>query len=406
MKKAHICLITTGSIEQTFGGEEKFTLALSKWLLADGFLLTVLYKKSLGIGVADDISDLRTPQKTQVRHSVIGAPLFLYQLHLYFFSFLCLLKMLQVNKRKQISVVHAQDTRQSGLSAVLFGKLMRVPVVIHSHGHAVESFDGQMRGKRDKGIRRLYMLCLRSTIIATHNFVIKRASEIIAVSENVKRRLSNEIHGKTRILLAPIGINIEYFYKAVANRLSLRTLLSIETDDFVVGFVGRLSPEKNVLTLIRAFGMLLQKNKHAKMVIVGDGPIKGSLKALVQQLEISSSVIFTGFRNDVADILSAIDVFVLPSYVEGCPTALIEALACGRAIIASSISGVKQIIIDGVNGLLFNPLDQNELRDALLLLSENTELRENLMNLAQLTSWQFDEKTLYKKIELLYALLI
>lgn len=401
--KPHVCLITTGNIEYTLGGEENFTLSFSKWLHSNGFAVTVLYNRLFDIvGVARNLPD--NTSKTVGGRIQIGAPYFLYQFYLFTFSFVCVLRILSINKQGRLSIIHAQDTRHSGLSAVIAGWITRIPVVVHSHGHAIESFDSLLMDY--EGIKRFYMLFMRAMVVVTHNITVNRASALIAVSSSVKERLiDDESKAKTKTIVVPIGIKVADHENAMTGRASVRRKLQIDRDSLLIGFVGRLEYEKNVTALIKAFETLERKDSKAKLLIVGDGNLKNALKKLVDKLGLSSSVIFTGFRSDIPALLSAIDIFVLPSYVEGCPTALLEAMASGRTVVASSLPSVKEIIVDHENGLLFNPARTSQLEKILLLLDEDSKLREYLMSKAYLTSLQYDQETLYKRILNLYVTL-
>lgn len=396
IKKIHICIITTGNIERTVGGEEKFAISISKWLHSRGFTVTILYNKLFDVVRIARNAVQVSSSKVTVGVTPIGAPLFLYHLYLFFFSFLSVLKILSIHKRQRVSIIHAQDTMHSGLAAVIAGNILKIPVIVHSHGHIVASFDSLLRGH--KGLRRFYMLCLRTVVVITHRIVIYHASVLIAVSRALKTRLIIDGAKADKIFTIPIGVEVTRFRNAVANRSSVRRKLGFELDDLLISFVGRLSPGKNLVTLIKAFKSIERRDSKAKLLIVGEGITEKMLKNLVDEQDLSGSVIFTGFRTDIPDLLSAIDIFVLPSYVEGCPTAMLEAMASGKAIVASSISTVREIIIDHENGLLFDPSKTNELEEALLSLAKSSKLRKEMMNKGYLTSTQYSKEILYSKI--------
>lgn len=398
MKRIHVCLITTGNIEQTCGGEEKFTRSYSGWLRSNGFEVTVLHSKLFQVvGITNNSLDVTS--RNEKNPASINAPILLYQLYLFLFSCLCILRILNIHKRQKVSIIHAQDTRHSGLSAIVAGRLIGVPVIIHSHGHAIESLNSVLRDFR--GIRRYYMSWVRAILVIVHRTVVNHSSVIVAVSETVKNRLAQDSTKNNKIFVIPVGIDIPHF-RAKTDRNLIRKELQIPPDSLVVSFIGRLSPEKNIITLIKAFGMFAHEHSEAKLLIIGDGNMRNELERFTYKSKLCDSVIFAGYRSNISDFLNSIDIFVLPSYVEGCPIALLEAMASEKAVVASSIPAIREIIANHENGLLFNPTEPNELKNALLLLSTNSRLKHNLMNKAYLTSLGYQREKLFGEILKLY----
>jgi glycosyltransferase involved in cell wall biosynthesis len=155
------------------------------------------------------------------------------------------------------------------------------------------------------------------------------------------------------------GIEIDKFTKPDRQLTdSNRELFGIELTDFLFGNVGRLHVQKGHKFLLQAF---VNVDRRSRLAIVGDGELRDELVALADRLQIKDRVLFLGARADIAEFLSAIDVFVLPSLWEGQPIALLEALAIGKPCIVSNIDGIPEIIEDGVNGYLVSPRDVQEL---------------------------------------------
>lgn len=131
------------------------------------------------------------------------------------------------------------------------------------------------------------------------------------------------------------AIDAKTYQYNVDKRLHMRDALGIPMDALVVGEVARFSEQKNHEYLIDIFKELLDKNSGAKLLLVGEGPLMGKLKSKCQMLGIAEDVIFTGLREDVADLLQAMDVFVMPSLFEGLPVVMIEAQAAGLSCVIS-----------------------------------------------------------------------
>jgi glycosyltransferase involved in cell wall biosynthesis len=113
-------------------------------------------------------------------------------------------------------------------------------------------------------------------------------------------------------------------------------------------------------------------------LFVGDGPLKSDLERLVRQLDISHKVIFAGFRPDISRVLSAIDILVVPSLLEGFPIMTLEAMAMAKPIVATRINGIEEQISDGEEGLLVPPQSTKTLSAAVLELIQNNELASRL----------------------------
>lgn len=143
----------------------------------------------------------------------------------------------------------------------------------------------------------------------------------------------------------------------------------------VIGAIGRLAPQKGLQYLLRAAPEVLREIPNALFVLAGDGPERNALETTARQLGIRSSVCFLGVREDIPELLSSMDVVVIPSVFEGLPMTLLEAMAAGRAVVASSVGGIPNVIQERMNGLLLPPGDVNGLTAALCGLLKDRELR-------------------------------
>ena len=129
--------------------------------------------------------------------------------------------------------------------------------------------------------------------------------------------------------------------------------------DTVIGFVGRLITLKNVECLIAAIQHVARARLDVHLTIVGDGPLRGRLQAMTRSMGVGDRITFSGYRPDAIAVLKTFDIFVLPSWTEGLPRALMEAMAASIPAIASDVPGNRALIEDGVTGLLFPP-DRSE----------------------------------------------
>jgi glycosyltransferase involved in cell wall biosynthesis len=161
------------------------------------------------------------------------------------------------------------------------------------------------------------------------------------------------------------GIDIATFNRENVEALN-RHVLGIAEDSFVVGSIGRLHPQKDLGTLLRAFSVFLESVPSARLLIVGDGEERSSLALLCENLGIEKSVVFTGFRLDTARLLTCFDVFVLSSVHEGLSNVVIQAMSMKVPVVATRLEPTQEIITDGENGYLFPTGNVGALADTLI----------------------------------------
>jgi len=130
--------------------------------------------------------------------------------------------------------------------------------------------------------------------------------------------------------------------------------------------VARLIPEKGVEYLIKAADEILKERDDVEFLVLGDGPQKSQLEDLIKVLNRQEQVKLLGYRDDVDVLLKSSDVFVLPSFSEGMPVSVIEAMRAAKPIVATDVGGIPEEVVDGVNGLLVKPGNVGKLKEAIL----------------------------------------
>lgn len=167
-----------------------------------------------------------------------------------------------------------------------------------------------------------------------------------------------------------------------ADAQALRTKLGIDTGESVLLAVGRLSKEKAHIDLVTAFARLRETSPElkCKLLIVGDGPERGTLEASARSRSIQKEVIFTGQVNDVQPFYAAADVFVLPSHSEGSPNVLLEAMAANLPIVATAVGGVPEIVENNESALLIPAKDPGALASAIVRVLTDQNLSARLTN--------------------------
>jgi glycosyltransferase involved in cell wall biosynthesis len=179
-----------------------------------------------------------------------------------------------------------------------------------------------------------------------------------------------------------------------------RRKLDLPTGRRIICFVGRLSREKAVDTLIEAMARFQADPEPPLLVIVGNGPAEGALRARAHALGLEPLVRFVGERHhsEVPDWISACDVFCLPSLREGCPNVVLEALASGRPVVASNVGGIPELVSEA-EGRLVPPQDPQALAQALRVVLERSWDPQALRASVRFLSWDHYGRTLFETVQ-------
>jgi glycosyltransferase involved in cell wall biosynthesis len=254
-----------------------------------------------------------------------------------------------------VDVLHSHMPRASVPGTVL-GRLARTPVIV-SHEHTW-SFEGQP-------VRRFL----------DRNVVARGSDVVLAVSERDRQRMI-AIEGMPAEVVRVLPNGIPYVPEEGPD---LRAELGAQEGELLIGSVGRFYPQKGYEHLVRAIAILKHNYPGSfRCVVVGHGPEQESLQALIDELGITEQMQLVGRREDIADVVRAFDVAVLPSNYEGSPLTILEYMAGSAAILASNVGGVPELIEDSVQGLLVPPGDPGALASGMQRLLEDRELAERL----------------------------
>jgi len=205
----------------------------------------------------------------------------------------------------------------------------------------------------------------------------KNIDLIIAISQGEKKILVKGGINTRKIKVIPDGIDYSPFEEATSIDY-LRKELSFEPEDFLVGIVAHLADHKGHEYLIEATRILKQKAPRIKMIIVGEGPLQMKLSKKVKEIRVEDMVFFLGFREDIPQILSSLDIFVLSSKIEGMGTSIMDAMASSLPVVATRVGGIPKVVVDGETGLLVPPKNPEALAEAILRIYNNRELAERL----------------------------
>jgi glycosyltransferase involved in cell wall biosynthesis len=171
---------------------------------------------------------------------------------------------------------------------------------------------------------------------------------------------------------------------------TVRQELGIPSEAPLVGMVARVNPQKDYFTLAAAAVKVVAKRPDTRFVVVGDNAQVelnrqhyAQVKQRLEELGVSKSFLFTGFREDIPRLVAAMDVFVLSTHREGMPLSIIEAMGMGKPVVATAVDGIPEIVTDGITGLLYRHEDSEGLADAILECIEDPERAASLGNAAR-----------------------
>lgn len=305
-----------------------------------------------------------------------------------------LISLNKIVKKNNIDIIHSHLDHANYLS-IIIGFTKKIPVfpTIHSTSEFVIE-----RKKIDP----------RYWLIKIFNYIIYRyCTKIIAVSDEVKETILKEIKvnpKKIIIINNPVDIdkfsqerNIDYLYRT----------LGINNNELIISSIGRLEKIKGHIFLLKAVADILKIYPNTKFFLIGSGKEEEKLKNFVVNNSLEQNVYFLGNRYDIPELLSLADVFVMPSIAEGLSIAMLEAMASGRAIVSANTNGTRKLITHGVTGLLFPKGNIVQLKDTIINLLSDKNLRIKLgQNAKKYVSQYYNLEIFIKNIENLYNLKI
>jgi glycosyltransferase involved in cell wall biosynthesis len=277
-------------------------------------------------------------------------------------------------------VIHLHGTTfPYSLAAWSFRK--KIPVVVTLHGNEEEELKYQPF---------LLKLWVKYFLIPMRNMVINSVTALIVCSQ----ALQDQTRGLTKkpIFVILNGVNPGLFFTRTVD------------EALYLLFIGTLSKRKGVDLLIRAMPEVIKKVGSVQLKIAGDGPEENALKTLADELQVTDHITFLGyvFGQDKIALIQNASVMIQPSRFEGTPLTILEAQACGKAIIASRAGGIPELIIDKETGLLFDVDDLDQLIDHIVTLILDPQIRRKLGKAAHHRSKLFSWDNVAKQVIAIY----
>lgn len=294
-------------------------------------------------------------------------------------------------RRIKPDIVHSHNW--SAIEAVLAGRWVGSCRLVHSE-HGIET-DGAFREPwRRRWFRRI---------------AYEMADHVFCVSAQLRDHRAQETGFPVkRIDVVRNGVDTRRFSFRPELRSTMRERMGVSPDEFCIGAVGRLEAVKGLDTLLHSVASAGASNANWRVLLIGDGAERSRLEHFVRESPyLAARIRFLGDVGNVAELLAALDVYVLPSISEGISNSLLEAMATGLPVIASSVGGNVEVVCDGESGLLFPTRDSQALAQSLERIHRNPEFAKQLgRNAVDRVKKEFSLDTMVSNYERMYARLV
>jgi len=302
-------------------------------------------------------------------------------------------KIYRIVRDEGVEVIHAiMDYSLNSAMAAFVSKVMDIPFVCTFQDISVRTTNSII----DTGIDFYGRTVER--------LIVKRAKKVILLTKSLISRAKKLGVEESKIAIIPSGVDYVHFDSdrpEVRKKATiLRNKLHID-DNIVVGYTGRLVPEKGLSYLVLAMKQIQREYPNTILLVVGDGPQRLRLERMAKDLGIRA--IFSGWQVDVSPYHAIMDIFVLPSHFEGLPNVMLEAMAMKKPVVATNVGGNADLVVNGENGFLVPVRNNGRIASALEKLIENSDMRMRMGDInRQIVEKNFSWEIVVPKIEKLY----
>ncbi len=306
-------------------------------------------------------------------------------------DFRCFKKLKALMKAEKIDIVHTHSSK-AGILGRYAARAARVPVIIHTiHGFSFNDFQNKVK---------------KHIFVALERGAAKFTDALIAVtSADIEKGLKRGIGKKEQYAVIHSSIDLDEFSR-VYDTAKIRSGFGIAPEEKVAGMIACFKEQKDPVTFVRVAAEVLKAVPDSKFVLVGDGELRGNVEAEIERLGLSGRVILTGWKKEVAPLLSCFDALVLTSLWEGLPRVFPQAMAAKKPIVATLVDGAKEAILDGVNGFVCAPKDIKGLAEKVIYLFKNSSEAVKMGLAGSKRAGEWDVREMVPAIERVYEKVI
>lgn len=350
------------------GGMETSVINLSNGLRAAGHEVFIIAPEYKGYEETD---------KNNIRCRSFS---FTYDDYMYVIPYPLGAKMEEIIRGLNLDIIHSHQPMSLGWEARKFAKKLGLPLVFTYHIRYRDYYHYIIF------VPKKIALWITDLVV---NGYCRKCDAIIAPSSAIKKLLFDEGIKKS-VYVIPSGINIDQFSADKGSRDEIRKKYGVKPEEVLLITASRVVPEKNIDFLVRAFAIIRKTRKDAKLMIVGEGSFRDELDALVKELSLEDSVIFTGLLDKEGMIAhyQACDIFTFASLTETQGLVAVEAMAAGLPVVAVKASGIEDMVRSGQDGILTDNQEENFAENAIKLI-ENADLRKKMSASARVDAQEF-----------------
>jgi len=296
-----------------------------------------------------------------------------------------LLALTRLLRRLSPAIVHTHSSK-AGILGRWAARLAGVPIIVHTiHGF---------------GFTRYQHPLVRAAFVALERRTARFTTRFFAVSE-ANRRLGIELglFPADRCIVLRSGVDLHAFRRVRVDTAAKKRELGLEPGQPVVGMIAPLKPQKAPIDFVHLAALVHRTRPEARFVLAGDGELRGAVEEEAARLGLSGTLMLTGWRRDVAELMRCFDVFALTSLWEGLPRVYLEALAGGVPVVGTRVDGAAEVIREGVNGYLVEPGDIRGMADRVLDLLAHPDEAARMGQKGASLPQEFDIRDMLRRLE-------
>ncbi len=296
--------------------------------------------------------------------------------------------MVALFRKTRPHIVHTH-TSKAGILGRWAAFLCRVPIIIHTpHGHVFWGYFGKLK---------------TGVFIVVERITARITDSLVMLTDREKNdHIAYHIAPPDKYDVIHSGIDVKRFQDGPKKSSHRKKLLKIKKNIPVVGTVGRCTAIKGQEYFVKAAAKVREHFPTCTFVILGDGDDRPFLQAMANERGLADHIIFLGWRNDVAEIMSAFDVFVLPSLNEGMGRVLVEAMVMEKPVVASDVGGIPDLVVNGVNGYRVPPGNAPLLAEKIIELLADEPKRLQMGKCGKTLASRYSAASMVEKIDQLY----
>jgi L-malate glycosyltransferase len=284
-------------------------------------------------------------------------------------------------QKHNADIIHCHDSHAHSIAvtaATLF--LVKVPVVVH----------------------RRVDFPVSPGFISRYKYNHPQIKAYICVSQAILELLVPSLRHPEKAVVIHSSIDMARFTQDKSDRKLLRSELGLDDNHLLIGNTSALAPHKDHPSFIRMADILHRRFPQMRFVIIGDGPSRSEVEKLIETHKLMDIVILAGFRNNIAQLLPGLDVFVMSSRTEGLGTSILDAFASDVPVVVTAAGGIPELVDNEVTGILCEIGNSEQLAEAVVRIIEDASLRESLVTEAAKKAAQFDFRSMANKTRIVY----